>query len=48
MPVQYRSFYLKKLSNTKEQEKRQIDAASGKNDAPSQSQVVRGPQVTKK
>lgn len=46
MPVQYRTFYIRKLTNMKEKERMNYDASMGKNDAPSQnSKVVKGPQI---
>jgi len=48
MPVQYRSFYLRKLVNTKEKEKHNMDKASGEKDAPSQSSIVRGPGIDRR
>jgi len=47
MPVQYRSFYIKKLMNLKEKEKQQYDAASGKNEATSQKKIARGPAINR-
>ena len=44
MPVQYRNFYVKKLGNTKEKERQQMDKASGKTDGAS-SKMARGPAI---
>jgi hypothetical protein len=47
MPIQYRTFYIKKLANIKEKEKQQYEASSGKNEAASQKQVARGPSINR-
>src|SRR5512137_888871 len=46
MPVQYRTFYIRKLMNMKEKERVHMDKAMGKEDAPS-SKVVKGPQINR-
>jgi hypothetical protein len=46
MPVQYRNFYVHKLVNMKEKEKRQYDMVAGKAEMPSSTQqIVRGPAI---
>jgi len=45
MPVQFRTFYLKKLTNVKEREKAEYEKAAGKNEGQSQQQIVKGPGV---
>jgi hypothetical protein len=48
MPVQYRSFYLRKLINTKEKEKRDLDmASSNAKEATPQSKTVKGPGINR-
>jgi hypothetical protein len=44
MPVQYRTFYMRKLINSKEKEKDQYEAASRKQEA-SPSKIARGPAI---
>lgn len=46
MPVQYRSFYIRKLVNMKEQERREYDKSQGMNDAQPQK-IVRGPAINR-
>jgi len=46
MPVQYRSFYVRKLINVKEKEKRQYDASSGKTEATPQK-IAKGPAINR-
>ena len=43
MPVQYRSFYVKKLINMKEKEK-----GVGQDSAPPKSNIVKGPPINKR
>ena len=45
MPVQYRSFYIRKLGNMKEKERKQYESASGKNEATPDQKIVRGPSI---
>jgi hypothetical protein len=47
MPVQYRSFYMRKLIHTKEKEKHDMEKASGAKEGVSQSKVVKGPGVSR-
>ena len=47
MPVQFRNFYLKKLSNIKEKERGELDKAAGLNQASPTSKVVKGPQLNR-
>lgn len=44
MPVQYRTFYIRKLVNSKEKERDQYEAASRKQES-SPSKIARGPSV---
>ena len=44
MPVQYRSFYYRKLINIREKEQGEYDKANGLSEAPS-SKIARGPGV---
>lgn len=46
MPVQYRTFYIRKLVNIKEKEKEQMKKAQGMADAPSTKPMARGPAIT--
>ena len=46
MPVQYRTFYLRKLTNTKEKEQQAYDKSVGKTDGQSSS-IVKGPQINR-
>lgn len=46
MPVQYRTFYMRKLINSKEKEKDQYEAASRKQEA-TPSKIARGPAIKK-
>jgi hypothetical protein len=46
MPVQYRTFYMRKLINSKEKEKDQHEAASRKHEA-TPSKISRGPAIKK-
>lgn len=48
MPVQYRTFYIRKLSNIKEKERTEYDRASGKQEATPTSKVVRGPAIERR
>ena len=46
MPVQYRSFYIGKLTRNKEKEKEAYEKAKGMQDgASSSSKMVKGPQI---
>lgn len=45
MPVQYRSFYIRKLTNMKEKEKAQYEKARGEHEATPTQKVVKGPSV---
>jgi hypothetical protein len=48
MPVQYRTFYVRKLMNMKEKERISMDKAAGKEDAASSSsKIARGPQINR-
>lgn len=47
MPVQYRTFYIKKLLNIKEKERERHAKEMGQMDAPSSSKVVRGPPINR-
>jgi hypothetical protein len=47
MPIQYRSFYLRKLVNIQEKQKREYEKQSGAVEAQPQSKVVKGPGVNK-
>jgi hypothetical protein len=47
MPVQYRSFYMRKLVRNKEKEKHDMEKASGGKEGVSQSKVVKGPGVNR-
>jgi hypothetical protein len=49
MPVQYRTFYVRKLMNMKEKERISMDKAMGKEDGASSSpsKVVKGPSVNR-
>ena len=48
MPVQYRTFYLRKLINTKEKEKRDLEkASSNAKEATPQSKTVKGPGINR-
>ena len=47
MPVQYRSFYVRKLTKMKEKERQDYDKAMGKNEATPTQQIVRGPAITR-
>jgi hypothetical protein len=49
MPVQYRTFYVKKLLNIKEKERISMDNAMGKEGggSSSPSKVVRGPSINR-
>ena len=48
MPVQYRSFYLRKLVNTKEKERRDLDkASSNAKEATVQPKTVKGPGINR-
>ena len=47
MPVQYRSFYLRKLVNIQDKEKASIDKSMSKQDAPSSSNFARGPGISR-
>lgn len=46
MPVQYRTFYVRKLVNLKEKEKSHYESAKGKNDAQPQ-QMAKGPAINR-
>jgi len=46
MPVQYRTFYVRKLVNVKEREQEEYKKSSGGQDAPS-SKVVKGPNINR-
>ena len=48
MPVQYRTFYIKKLLNIKENENRQKDVQNGLHEGESSSELPRGPDIHKK
>jgi hypothetical protein len=48
MPVQYRTFYIRKLSSIKEKERTEYDRASGKQEATPTSKVVRGPAIERR
>lgn len=45
MPVQYRSFYLRKLSKNKDAERKEYEKASGKQEGASSSKVSKGPSI---
>jgi hypothetical protein len=45
MPVQYRSFYVKKLTNIKEKEKSQYEKARGETEATPSQRIAKGPQL---
>jgi len=45
MPVQYRTFYIRKLANMKEKERISYDKASGQTEAQS-SKIVKGPPLS--
>ena len=45
MPVQYRTFYIRKLVNMKEKERISYDKASGQTEA-QPSKIVKGPQIS--
>ena len=48
MPVQYRTFYLRKLINIKEREQREWDRVSSESKAStSNSNLVRGPGINR-
>ena len=47
MPVQYRTFYIRKLTNMKEKERMSMDQSMGKQDGQSSSKVSRGPQINR-
>ena len=47
MPVQYRTFYIGKLGNTKEKERREMEKSPGNSPAAS-SALARGPAVSRK
>jgi len=46
MPIQYRTFYMRKLMNIKEKQKSQYDASQGKNEATPQK-IVKGPAINR-
>ena len=45
MPVQYRTFYMRKLINSKEKEKDQYESATRKQQGGDTSKIVRGPSI---
>jgi hypothetical protein len=45
MPIQYRTFYMRKLINVKEKEQAEMDKAQGKMSTTPASKVVKGPQI---
>ena len=45
MPVQYRTFYYRKLIKVKEEEKREAEKAQGKMESTSTDKIVRGPAI---
>jgi hypothetical protein len=47
MPVQYRNFYVGKLINVREEEKKQYEKAQGKMDS-APSKVVKGPNIERR
>jgi hypothetical protein len=48
MPVQYRTFYVRKLINTREKEKRDLEkASSNAREATPQSKTVKGPGINR-
>lgn len=47
MPVQYRTFYARKLVNIKEKEESSMNKASGKHDA-QPTRVVKGPAINQR
>ncbi len=47
MPIQYRTFYVRKLMNMKEKERIDIEKMSSGTSSQSSNDIIRGPQVNR-